>query len=42
MLLKFFEIEAWFPEAAKEVPMAAVSYVAQQVKVPAEQWAAPG
>jgi len=40
MLLKFFEVEARFPETAKEVPAAAVSYVAQQVKVPAEQWAA--
>jgi hypothetical protein len=40
MLLKFFEIEARFPEATKEVPTAAVSYVAQQVKVSAEEWAA--
>jgi hypothetical protein len=40
MLLKFFEVEARFPETAKEVPAAAVEYVAQQVKVPADQWAA--
>src|SRR5437870_2037699 len=39
MLLKFFEIEARFPESVKEVPAAAVSYVAQQVKVSAERWA---
>ncbi|MFE2283776.1 DUF4158 domain-containing protein [Streptomyces sp. NPDC059443] len=37
--MKFFEAEARFPEAAKEVPAAAVEYVAQQVKVPAEAWA---
>lgn len=40
MLLKFLETEARFPETAKEVPAAAVSHVAQQVKVPTEQWAA--
>ncbi|WP_405985697.1 Tn3 family transposase [Streptomyces sp. NBC_00872] len=39
LLLKFFEVEARFPESAKEVPAAAVEYVAQQVKVPAEAWA---
>ncbi|MEU0744431.1 DUF4158 domain-containing protein [Streptomyces sp. NPDC006134] len=38
LLLKFFEAEARFPESAKEVPAAAVEYVAQQVKVPAA-WA---
>ncbi|MFD3547839.1 DUF4158 domain-containing protein [Streptomyces sp. NPDC058655] len=38
LLLKFFEVEARFPETAKEVPVAAVGYVAQQVKVPAEAW----
>ncbi|WAX76481.1 group II intron maturase-specific domain-containing protein [Streptomyces sp. KMM 9044] len=38
LLLKFFEVEARFPESAKEVPAAAVEYVAQQVKVPAEAW----
>jgi hypothetical protein len=38
LLLKFFEVEAWFPESAQEVPTAAVEYVAQQVKVPAEAW----
>ncbi|MFF5565168.1 DUF4158 domain-containing protein [Streptomyces sp. NPDC012623] len=39
LLLKFFEVEARFPDAAQEVPTAAVEYVAQQVKVPAEAWA---
>ncbi|MHA5054913.1 DUF4158 domain-containing protein [Streptomyces sp. SD15] len=39
LLLKFFEAEARFPESAKEVPDAAVEYVAPQVKVPAEAWA---
>ncbi|MFF9770418.1 DUF4158 domain-containing protein [Streptomyces sp. NPDC014636] len=34
LLLKFFEVEARFPEAAREVPAAAVEYLAQQVKVP--------
>jgi hypothetical protein len=33
-------VEARFPESAKEVPAAAVEYVAQQVKVPAEVWTA--
>ncbi|WKK27809.1 DUF4158 domain-containing protein (plasmid) [Streptomyces olivoreticuli] len=40
LLLKFFEVEARFPEDAGEVPAAAVGYVAQQVKVPAGEWAA--
>ncbi|MBW8705531.1 hypothetical protein MBT84_38595 [Streptomyces sp. MBT84] len=35
LLLKFFEVEARFPESAGEVPAAAVEYVAQQVKVSA-------
>ena len=39
LLLKFFEVEARFPEDAGEIPVPAVSYVAQQVKVPAEEWA---
>ncbi|WP_031032208.1 DUF4158 domain-containing protein, partial [Streptomyces sp. NRRL WC-3725] len=39
VLLKFFEVEARFPESAGEVPAAAVAYVAQQVKVPAGEWA---
>ncbi|MEU0007820.1 DUF4158 domain-containing protein [Streptomyces sp. NPDC006314] len=39
LLLKFFEVEARFPESAGEVPAPAVVYVAQQVRVPAEQWA---
>ncbi|WP_411143789.1 DUF4158 domain-containing protein [Streptomyces sp. x-80] len=37
LLLKFFEVEARFPVSAGEVPAPAVAYVAQQVKVPAEQ-----
>ncbi|MGA5471713.1 DUF4158 domain-containing protein [Streptomyces arboris] len=39
LLLKFFEVEARFPESPGEIPAPAVSYVAQQVKVPAEEWA---
>lgn len=39
LLLKFFEVEARFPESAKEMPTAAVEYVAQQVKVPTGAWA---
>ncbi|MET4668303.1 DUF4158 domain-containing protein [Streptomyces sp. PvR018] len=38
LLLKFFEVEARFPEDVGEIPVPAVSYVAQQVKVPAEEW----
>lgn len=33
MLLKFFEIDARFPQHGGEVPSAAVAYVAEQVKV---------
>ncbi|MEH6374304.1 DUF4158 domain-containing protein [Streptomyces sp. KLMMK] len=40
LLLKFFEVEAPFPEDAGEIPVPVVSYVAQQVRVPAEEWAA--
>lgn len=40
LLLKFFEVEARFPEDAGEIPAPPVSYVAHQVKVPTEQWAA--
>ncbi|MCX5380963.1 DUF4158 domain-containing protein [Streptomyces sp. NBC_00091] len=39
LLLKFFEVEARFPESANEMPAVAVDYVAQQVKVPAGAWA---
>ncbi|WP_165953694.1 DUF4158 domain-containing protein [Streptomyces sp. 8K308] len=39
LLLKFFEVEARFPESVREVPAAAVEYVAPQVKVPAGAWA---
>ncbi|MCW2916855.1 MAG: transposase [Actinomycetia bacterium] len=38
LLLEFFEVEARFPEAAGDMPAAAVAYVAQQVKVPAVEW----
>lgn len=40
LLLKFFEVEARFLENAGEIPEPAVSYVAQQVKVAAKEWAA--
>ncbi|MFD8827280.1 DUF4158 domain-containing protein [Streptomyces sp. NPDC059605] len=33
-------MEARFPENAEEIPAPAVAYVAQQVKVPAEEWVA--
>lgn len=36
-----FNVEARFPETAKEVPAVAVEYVAQQVKVPAGAGAPP-
>ncbi|WP_078854828.1 Tn3 family transposase [Streptomyces sp. NRRL F-5135] len=39
LLLKSFEVEARFPESAKEMPAEAVEYVAQQVKVLAGVWA---
>ncbi|MFE4540834.1 DUF4158 domain-containing protein [Streptomyces scopuliridis] len=39
-MLKFFEVEARFPEDAEQIPVPAVAYVAQQVKVAAEEWAA--
>ncbi|WP_327248387.1 DUF4158 domain-containing protein [Streptomyces sp. NBC_01320] len=42
LLLKFFEVEARFPETAREIPAAAVAYGAQQMKVPAEAWAEYG
>lgn len=35
LLLKFFEIDARFPDRMDEIPTAAVSFVAEQVKVPA-------
>ncbi|MET8383334.1 DUF4158 domain-containing protein [Streptosporangium canum] len=38
LLLKFFEVDARFPESVSDVPAAAVAYVAQQVKVPAQEW----
>ena len=33
LMLKFFELEARFPRHAREIPSAAVDYVASQVKV---------
>jgi TnpA family transposase len=38
LLLKYFEVEARFPEVAGEIPEPVVAYVAQQVKVPAGEW----
>jgi hypothetical protein len=40
LLPKFFEVEARFPEDSGEIPVPAVSSVAQRVKAPAEEWAA--
>ncbi|GGT21425.1 hypothetical protein GCM10010222_74280 [Streptomyces tanashiensis] len=40
LLLKFFEAEARFPENVSEIPASAVAYVAQQVKVAPEEFAA--
>jgi len=40
LLLKFFELEARFPRHAGEMPQAAVHYLAEQVKVDAELFAA--
>ena len=37
LLLKFFEIEGRFPRATEEWPVAAVAYVAEQVKVDAAE-----
>jgi hypothetical protein len=39
LLLKFFELEGRFPDVLKEVPLAAVEYVAGLVKVPAADFA---
>jgi TnpA family transposase len=39
LLLKFFELDARFPRQARDVPTAAVSYVAGQVAVPADDFA---
>ncbi|TDO47748.1 Tn3 transposase DDE domain-containing protein [Kribbella sp. VKM Ac-2527] len=36
LLLKFFELEARFPRDAGEIPLAAVAYVAEQVRVDAD------
>ncbi|MET7281140.1 DUF4158 domain-containing protein [Kribbella sp. NPDC005582] len=40
LLLKFFELEARFPERVDELPVAAVSYIAEQVKVDPDELAA--
>ncbi|MGW1159261.1 DUF4158 domain-containing protein [Streptomyces sp. NPDC002513] len=42
MLLKFFELEGRFPQFVEEFPQAAVDYVADVVKVPAEDLAKYG
>ncbi|MCM2416572.1 DUF4158 domain-containing protein [Streptomyces sp. RKAG293] len=39
LLLKFFELEGRFPDPLEEVPLAAVEYVADLVKVPASDFA---
>ncbi|MGW4472489.1 DUF4158 domain-containing protein [Nonomuraea sp. NPDC004354] len=39
LMLKFFELEGRFPEFLEEFPQAAVDYVADVVKVPAEELA---
>ena len=39
LMLKFFELEARFPNDATEVPMAAVEYVAVQLKVDCREFA---
>ncbi|MFD5445735.1 DUF4158 domain-containing protein [Streptomyces tendae] len=39
LMLKFFEIEARFPESVEEFPQPAVEYVAGLVKVPAAELA---
>lgn len=39
LMLKFFEIEARFPEFVEEFPQPAVEYVAALVKVPATELA---
>ncbi|MFI9627322.1 DUF4158 domain-containing protein [Streptomyces sp. NPDC052042] len=39
LLLKFFELEGRFPDVLEEVPLAAVEYVADLVKVPATDFA---
>ncbi|HLI52537.1 MAG TPA: DUF4158 domain-containing protein, partial [Thermomicrobiaceae bacterium] len=36
LLLKFFDLEARFPAHVSELPAAAIEYVTEQVKVPAE------
>jgi hypothetical protein len=36
---EFLEVEARFPEDVGEIPLSAVSCVAEQVKVAAEEWA---
>ncbi len=40
LMLKFFELDARFPRHAGEVPLAAVQYLAEQVKVDAGLFAA--
>jgi len=38
VLLKFFQLEAYFPQHASAVPTAAVEFIAKQVKVAPEQF----
>jgi hypothetical protein len=38
VLLKFFQLEAYFPQHASAVPTVAVEFIAKQVKVAPEQF----
>ena len=38
VLLKFFQLEAYFPQQATDVPTVAVEFIAKQVKVTPEQF----
>ncbi len=37
LLVKFFEIDARFPGGVDEIPVSAIEFVAEQVKVPAAE-----
>ena len=39
LVLKFFEVEAWFPAYPEEMPAQAVDYVATQVQVDPSEFA---
>ena len=42
LLLKYFEIEGRFPRRQRDVPQAAVEFVARQLKIPAAIFAVTG